>query len=159
MYKNNLELKNISFGLSEEKDCKENYVCFEDNFIEYQKECDHQEKLDLTLRILYELIEEIVSEDNTIHIKKYDDIKKDIYIEKKRYYRIYGKVVDYKGISYKNILIRLFKYNFYCENIERVEIDKLFTNEFGEFNFVIEVNENTDLDSYKVEIDNYYKSF
>lgn len=160
MYKDNSDLRDISFKLREEENYSDNSSYYNDDYNNYKSNnCIYQEKLNLTLRVSYESIEEFSSSEDILHIGKCEDVKKDIYIEKKRYYRIFGRAVDSRNVAYKDVLIRVFKYNSYYGEIEREEVDKSFTNEYGEFNFVIKVNKNIDLDSYRAEIDNYYKSF
>ncbi|MGL4450209.1 MAG: hypothetical protein ACRCTZ_03325 [Sarcina sp.] len=160
MYIDNSDLRNVSFKLSEEE-CYININGYLDRNFSVCDNSDYtyQEKLNLRLKVSCELIEDIFSCDDILHIEKFEDVKKDIYVERKIYYRIFGKTVDSNNIPYKDVLVRVFKYNSYNGNIERTEIDKSFTNEYGEFNFVTKVNEHTDLNSYKVEIDAYYKSF
>ncbi|WP_297523053.1 hypothetical protein [uncultured Clostridium sp.] len=159
MYKNDFDK---SFNKIKNDYNEDTYYCESNHQGTYKKNNENyksEEKLNLTLRISYEIIEEISASDEMICVREASDVKKDILIERKIYYRVYGKAVDYKGISYSEVLIRLFKYTFFCGEVDRKEVDKIFTNEYGEFNFIIRIESGSNLESYKAEIDNYYKTF
>ena len=155
MYKNNSELTGISFNMG--KDEYQNTYCNEPIY-QWEDECSCEEgRLNLVLAVSHEVIEDISAKDEIIYINNEEDIKRDIFIERKKYYRLYGRVIDNKGIAYKDVLVRVYKYIFGCGNIEREELDKMLTNECGEFNFLIRVEKESNLESYKAEIDSYYK--
>ncbi|MGL4762171.1 MAG: hypothetical protein ACRC6T_09150 [Sarcina sp.] len=155
MYKKDSELTGISFNIAKKEHVDDYYDI--NNHEKFDNPYCKEDQLNLFLSISHEIIEDISTKDETIRINNQEELKKDILIERRKYYRIFGKSIDNKGRSYKDVLIRLYKYTTFCGNVERKELDKVLTNEYGEFNFVMRVDMQSNLESYQVEIDSYYK--
>ncbi|MGL4992232.1 MAG: hypothetical protein ACRC57_13905 [Sarcina sp.] len=123
------------------------------------KECVERDirgdTLNLVLKVFYEEVEEYSNSEGLYVLIDNSDIKKDIYVDRNYYKRIYGLAIDSNDIPYRDVLIRFFRYKVQNGKLNRDEIDKMFTNNFGEFNFVI-LNPDNDYE-YKVEIDSFYK--
>lgn len=141
-------LDEINFGLNDKK-------VYHDDFKECIERDIREKNLNLVLKVFYEDIEEYSNYENLFISITSLDIKEDIYIDKNYYKRIYGVAVDCNNIPYRDVLVRFFRYKFNEGSLKREEIDKMFTNNFGEFNFVI-LKPNDDYE-YKVEIDSFYK--
>lgn len=122
------------------------------NNISYER----QSKLGLTTNTYYEVINEIVGEDDIICEIYSEGIKKDILVEEKSYYRIYGNVVGNDNLLYKDVLVRLYIYYMQGDELTRSEIDSLFTNQHGEFNFI--VDNTCNIEQYRAECDDYYRN-
>lgn len=118
---------------------------------------ENNKKTCITLKTFYEVIEEFVGSEDIETQKFSNDYKVDVFLNKKKYYRIYGCAVDGKNICYRDVLVRLFRYAVDGSKLEREELDKNFTNSYGEFNFLMECK--NDFQEYKVEIDSWYREF
>ena len=106
----------------------------------------------INLRVNYEIIEEVISNDNNFKIvNSFGEIKKDILVERKKYYRIYGKAISSDNKIYKGIMVKLIKYKEKRGCLLRKEIDKAITDLYGEFNFIVVTDEN--IQNYIVELD------
>ena len=110
--------------------------------------------ISLKIKTYYEIIDEIIGEDNIICNKATHEYKNNIVVDKKRYYRIYGNVIGTDDNLYKNVLVRLYIYKIIKSELIRKESDKMFTNLYGEFNFVTDDLYN--IEDYRVEIDSFY---
>lgn len=115
------------------------------------------EKTFLTLRVFQEFIDSLNGENEILPCDFKTDVKLNIVLKRKRYYRLYGCAVSKENVFYKDVLVRLFKYKIDGSRVEREEIDKSFTSSHGEFNFIVEAD--SPIDDYRVEIDDAYREF
>ncbi len=107
----------------------------------------------INLKVNYEIIEEVISNDNDFKVvNSFGEIKKDILVERKKYYRIYGKTIYSDNRICKGVIVKLIKYKEKRGCLLRKEIDKAITDLYGEFNFIVVADEN--IQNYIVELDN-----
>lgn len=152
----NKKLGSVFFTSNYNNEC---HIVNEESEYKYNElNFSNSNKIFLTLRIFSECIKQCDAFIDVLKKEKEDnDIKLDIIVSKKSYYRIYGCAIDQNNVSYKDVLVRLFKYDIASSSIKRNEIQSMFTNSYGEFNFVVYTD--NDIKSYNVEIDQSYVEF